>query len=52
MVLPLFKVMSIAIRMLSRPLINKTKQAHLQNDAANNKFRTFFIRMGNWYNQW
>lgn len=53
MVLPLFKVLSLIIRVFSKPLINYTKQVHLRNDAANAHpfLRKSFISMGNTYNK-
>lgn len=54
MVLPVYKVLSLAIRVLSRPLINYTKQVHLKrnNLEEDSQFRTFFITLGNNYNRW
>jgi hypothetical protein len=53
MVLPLFKVLSIVIRVFSRPLINYTKQVHLKKDAASSHplLRIAFIRLGNNYHK-
>lgn len=53
MVLPLFKVLSLFVRVLSRPLINQTKMIHLKNNKIheNSRLRIFFIDLGNRYNQ-
>ena len=53
MELPLFKVLSLVIRVFSKPLINYTKQVHLKNDAANAhpQLRKGFIYLGNSYNR-
>ena len=54
MVLPVYKVISLLIRVLSRPLINYTKQVHLKSEGLQEptRLRTTFIRLGNTYNRW
>lgn len=51
MVLPLFKVLSVFIRVFSRPLINYTKQVHLKKGSENSHplLRKGFVRLGNNY---
>lgn len=53
MVLPLYKVLSLFIRVFSKPLITYTKQAHLKNDAGSSHplLRKAFIKLGNSYNK-
>lgn len=50
--LPFIKVFSLIVRAFSRPLINYTKRYHASNKDNTFKFiRTFFIRLGNYYNK-
>lgn len=53
MVLPIYKVLSLVIRVFSKPLVTYTKQIHLKNDAthSNPYMRKGFIGLGNWYNK-
>lgn len=53
MVLPLYKVISLFIRVFSRPLINYTKQIHRKNNHFNEEssLRKSFIWLGNSYNR-
>lgn len=54
MVLPLYKVLSLVIRVFSKPLITYTKQAHLKNDVTGSVplLRQSFIKLGNYYHRW
>ncbi len=54
MVLPLFKVLSLFIRVFARPISNKTKKYHVsnaQNGHAHNYSRRFYVFLGNYYNR-
>lgn len=53
MVLPLYKVLSLVIRVFSKPLITYTKQAHLKNDAVGSSpmIRKAFVWLGNSYHR-
>lgn len=53
MVLPIYKVMSLVIRVFSKPLVTYTKQIHLKNDSGNSNplIRKAFIGLGNAYNK-
>ena len=53
MVLPIYKVLSLVIRVFSKPLVTYTKQIHLKNDSSkfNPLIRTAFINLGNTYNK-
>ena len=53
MVLPIYKVLSLVIRVFSKPLVTYTKQAHLKNGAASTHphLRKSFIYLGNTYNK-
>ncbi len=53
MVLPVFKVLSLVIRVFSKPLINYTKQVHLRRNSDQHPLlRKGFISLGNTYNRW
>lgn len=54
MVLPVFKVLSLVIRVFSKPLINYTKQVHLRSNTGSQHplLRKGFIRLGNTYSRW
>jgi hypothetical protein len=53
MVLPLFKVLSLVLRVFSKPLITHIKKVHLKKDAGSSHpvLRKAFIYAGNSYNQ-
>lgn len=52
MVLPIYKVLSLVIRVFSKPLVTYTKQAHLKNGANTHPhMRKAFISLGNTYNK-
>ena len=54
MVLPVFKVLSLVIRVFSKPLINYTKQVQLRRNTGNQHplLRKGFISLGSTYNRW
>jgi hypothetical protein len=53
MVLPIYKVLSLVIRVFSKPLVTYIKQAHLKNDSHSSypMLRKMFIGLGNTYNR-
>lgn len=51
MVLPLFKIFSLALRVCSRPLINLTKRYHANNEIQNQHLRTLFFRLGTYFHK-
>jgi hypothetical protein len=48
--LPLYKLLSLFLRVFSRPLINITKRYHATNQIQNEWIRLLFLRLGNWFN--
>lgn len=50
MVLPIYKLLSLFLRVFSRPLINLTKRYHATNKIENDFIRRFFFRLGNSFN--
>lgn len=51
MVVPLFKIGSLVVRVLTRPMINLTKKYHLTNAMLGGAFaRRQFIKLGNYQN--
>ena len=51
--IPFYKLLSLLIRVFSRPLINYTKKIHLNNNSGEQEIlRTIFIRCGNFYHRW
>lgn len=53
MVLPIYKVVSLVIRVISKPMVNWIKTQHLKKDSANSSpfIRNGFISLGNTYNR-
>ncbi len=53
MVLPIYKVLSLVLRVFSKPLVTYTKQIHLKNDTSKLSpfIRKGFINLGNAYNK-
>lgn len=53
MVLPIYKVLSLVIRVFSKPLVTYIKQVTLKNDAHSSHplLRRGFINLGNTYNK-
>ena len=53
MVLPLFKVLSLVLRVFSKPVITYIKKVHLKKDAGTTHpfLRKGFIYAGNSYNR-
>jgi hypothetical protein len=53
MVLPIYKVVSLVIRVFSKPLVSYMKQTHLKNDSngSNLLIKRAFIYLGNAYNK-
>lgn len=53
MVLPIYKVLSLVIRVFSKPLVTYIKQVTIKNDAHSSHplLRKGFIYMGNTYNK-
>jgi hypothetical protein len=50
--IPFFKILSIIVRTLTRPLVNYTKAAHLSRRNDKTFFlKDFFIWLGNYYNK-
>jgi len=50
--LPLYKILSLIIRVFARPLVNKTKQKHFNSklDTMFHRYKKdFFIWLGNYY---
>ena len=47
---PLYKLLSLFLRVFSRPLINLTKRYHATNKIENDFVRRFFFRLGEWFN--
>lgn len=54
MVLPVYKVLSLVIRVFSRPLINYVKSAHIKDNGESNNphLRKSFIWLGNASSRW
>lgn len=49
--LPLFKVVSLIVRVFSRPLISYTKKYHIgRKNDSHELLRRFFMALGNYYN--
>jgi len=48
--LPVYKLLSLFLRVFSRPLINITKRYHATNQIQSEWIRLFFLRLGNWFN--
>ena len=51
MALPLFKVLSLVIRVFSKPVLNYAKKASQNGNYEHTKSRYFFIRLGKFYNK-
>lgn len=53
MALPIYKVISLVIRVFSKPVVNYMKQTHIKNNTSgpNSKFRQAFIYLGNTYHK-
>lgn len=51
MVLPVYKVLSLVIRVFSKPLVTYTKQVHLKKGNTHPRLRNAFISLGNTYNK-
>ncbi len=53
MSLPIYKVLSLVIRVFSKPLVTYMKQVHIKSDSkgASNLMRKAFIGLGNAYNK-
>jgi len=47
--LPFYKLLSLFLRVFSRPLINLTKRYHATNQIQNQTVRKFYIRLGIWF---
>lgn len=54
MVLPFYKVISLVIRVISRPLVNQFKHKHLKNNGQETHpyVRAAFIWLGNSSSRW
>jgi hypothetical protein len=48
--LPVYKILSLFLRVFSRPLINLTKRYHATNKIETDLIRRFFFRLGVWFN--
>lgn len=46
----MYKLLSLFLRVFSRPLINITKRYHATNQIKIEWIRMFFLRLGNWFN--
>jgi hypothetical protein len=49
--LPLYKLLSLFLRVFSRPLINLTKRYHANNEIKTDWVRRYFFRMGMWFHK-
>ena len=49
--IPIYKLLSLGVRVFSRPLINLTKQYHANNPIERVKLRQMFYRLGNWFHR-
>ena len=49
--IPFYKVFSLVLRTLSKPLLNYTKRVHTNREAKSKVFRTIFIGLGNFYHR-
>ena len=49
--LPLYKLLSLVIRVCSRPMINLTKRYHANNPIQSDRIRTSFYQLGNWFHR-
>ncbi|CAD8150818.1 unnamed protein product [Paramecium pentaurelia] len=52
--LPLFKVFSLIVRVFARPVIARTKAAHLKKAQSGhtNWVKRFYVRLGNFQHKW
>jgi hypothetical protein len=52
--LPLFKVFSLVVRVFARPVIARTKAAHLKKAATgqSNWIKRFYVKLGNFQHKW
>jgi len=48
--LPIYKILSLFLRVFSRPFINITKRYYAKNKLQTSFFRSFYSRLGFWYN--
>lgn len=49
--IPLYKLLSLLLRVFSRPLINLTKRYHANNQIKNDWVRRQFYTMGIWFHK-
>ena len=49
--IPLYKLLSLLLRVFSRPLINLTKRYHANNELKNDWIRRQFFKLGVWFHR-
>ena len=49
--IPFYKVFSLLLRTLSKPLLAYTKRVHSNREAKSKLVRNFFIGLGNFYHR-
>lgn len=49
--IPLYKLLSLLLRVFSRPLINLTKRYHANNEIQNDWVKRRFCRLGLWFHR-